>query len=207
MSKRRRSTAVSFTALTFAAGTTLAACGQPQQRAVPNAQAQERAAAASAAATGEAAAETGFASLQDCKDAAPVGVDCDAAWAEAQAAHAATAPAFQTQAECEAQWGDGQCQTTQRNGSSMFMPLLAGMLLGRALGGGFGGSRPMYRDRAGGYYGGGAGGRTYYGNGGFGGGRFQPGPNASRSAGISPSRTTTARGGFGSSASGRSVGG
>jgi uncharacterized protein YgiB involved in biofilm formation len=200
MSKRRRSTAVSFTALTFAAGTTLAACGQPQP--VPNARAPE-----SAAAVPQAQAETGFASLQECKDAAPAGVDCDAAWSQALAEHAATAPAFANQQECEAQWGEGQCQTTQRDGGSVFIPLMAGLLLGRMLSGGLG-PRPVYRDRAGGYHAGGAGGRSYLGSGGFGGGAFRPAPAAGRSSNaVAQPRATTARGGFGSTASGRSVGG
>lgn len=198
MSKRRRSTAVSFTALTFAAGTTLAACGQPQP--VPDVRAPEASPAVAAA-----QAETGFASLEECKAAAPQGVDCEAAWAQARSEHQATAPAFANQQECEAQWGDGQCETTQRNGTSVFIPLLAGFLIGNALSRGF--SRPVYRDRYGGYYGGGYGGRTYYGAGGFGGGAFRPGPGYSRPTTVAPSRTTTARGGFGRTASGRSIGG
>lgn len=196
---RRRSVAVSFSALTLAAGTTLSACGQPQSAPAPRAQ--------EAAAAAEAQAETGFASLEECRAAAQPGLDCDAAWTQAQAEHAATAPAFADQQQCEAEWGEGQCQTAQRNGGSVFIPLLAGFLIGRALtGGGMFGARPLYRDRNGGYYGGGYGGRTYYGSGGLQNGRFQP--SAGRTTPYaSAGRTTTARGGFGTSASGRSVGG
>ena len=62
--------------------------------------------------------------------------DCDAAFAQAQADHNATAPRYDALAVCEEQHGAGNCeQQAQPGGGFSFMPLLAGMLIGQMLGG------------------------------------------------------------------------
>ncbi|MEN2978756.1 DUF1190 domain-containing protein [Tistrella bauzanensis] len=86
--------------------------------------------------------------------------DCAAAEAEALAAHAETAPRFEDIAACEADFGEGGCQPVPAeqqqqqqqasSGGSMFMPALAGFMMGRMMGnmGGYQG-RPVYVDRGG----------------------------------------------------------
>lgn len=78
--------------------------------------------------------------------------DCQAAFAETQALHVETAPRFDSQEACEAQFGEGQCgseaeQVASGGSGSIFMPLLAGMLLGNLMGGMGRGAmaQPMYK--------------------------------------------------------------
>ncbi|MFY0620177.1 MAG: DUF1190 domain-containing protein [Pelagimonas sp.] len=101
-----------------------------------------------------------FPDLQSCTDAAERGgffsaADCDAAFAEAEALHVEAAPRYDSQAVCEEQHGVGACGTeaaaTQGGSGSIFMPLLAGYLMGNMLSGGRGtaASQPMYRTAGG----------------------------------------------------------
>lgn len=95
-----------------------------------------------------------FPDLQSCK--AAVGGEltaaaCDTAFAEAEALHVETAPRYDSQQVCEEQHGVGACGTeaeAEQGGSgSIFMPLLAGYLIGSLLGGrsGFAAAQPLYR--------------------------------------------------------------
>jgi uncharacterized protein YgiB involved in biofilm formation len=64
--------------------------------------------------------------------------DCRQALAEAQRNHLETAPKFATREECEREIGPEACQEVQvqagqGEGRSVFMPLLMGYMLGRAL--------------------------------------------------------------------------
>lgn len=65
--------------------------------------------------------------------------DCETAFATAQAAHLESAPRYEDEALCEEQHG-GECMAEVRPGGSVFMPILTGYLLGRALSGN---SRPL----------------------------------------------------------------
>jgi uncharacterized protein YgiB involved in biofilm formation len=65
--------------------------------------------------------------------------DCEAAFAAAQAAHEESAPRYEDEALCEEQHG-GECVAEQRPGGPVFMPVLTGYLLARALSGG---TRPL----------------------------------------------------------------
>lgn len=65
--------------------------------------------------------------------------DCETAFAAAQAAHLESAPRYEDEALCEEQHG-GECLVEARPGGSVFMPILTGYLLGRALSGN---SRPL----------------------------------------------------------------
>ncbi|MSP66747.1 MAG: DUF1190 domain-containing protein [Alphaproteobacteria bacterium] len=86
-----------------------------------------------------------FADLKECTaihgDAA-----CGEAKVEADKVYAAEAPRFTRKQECEAEFGAGSCETRAAadGGSSMFMPLLMGYMIGNALGGNrF--NQPVYR--------------------------------------------------------------
>ncbi len=96
-----------------------------------------------------------FPDLQSCLDA--IGADslfsaedCRTGFTEAQALNAETAPRYDSLAVCEEQYGAGNCGTeaeaTPGGSGSIFMPLLAGYLIGNMLGGGRGiGAQPLYR--------------------------------------------------------------
>jgi uncharacterized protein YgiB involved in biofilm formation len=60
--------------------------------------------------------------------------DCETAFAAAEAAHLEGAPRYEDEALCEEQHG-GECVAETRPGGPVFMPILAGYLLGRALSG------------------------------------------------------------------------
>ena len=65
--------------------------------------------------------------------------DCETAFAAAQSAHLESAPRYEDEALCEEQH-EGECVAEMRPGGSVFMPILTGYLLGRALSGS---SRPL----------------------------------------------------------------
>ena len=98
-----------------------------------------------------------FPDLQSCTDAATRGGmfsvdDCRASFAEAEALHVEAAPRYDSVAVCEEQHGVGACGTEtaanpQGGSGSIFMPLLAGYLIGNMLGGrsGMAGAQPLYK--------------------------------------------------------------
>lgn len=63
--------------------------------------------------------------------------ECQAAFAEAQALHPQVAPRYANKAECEADFGAGQCETApqqqQQQSGSFFMPMMMGFLAGQML--------------------------------------------------------------------------
>ncbi|HLT79294.1 MAG TPA: DUF1190 domain-containing protein [Ferrovibrio sp.] len=97
---------------------------------------------------------------------------CRMALADARAAHVQSAPRFASRQECEDRFGADNCGTPnqilagndafsaaqpagdpaqpapqqQAEGGSVFMPLLMGYMMGRALGGPGLGAQPLYRD-------------------------------------------------------------
>lgn len=125
---------------------------------------------------------------------------CEAAEAAARAEHLASAPKFASKEQCEAA-GFSACEaapaaantqaSTQQSGG-YFMPLMMGYMMGRMMGGGMAPnmappSRPVYADRSGYLY---AGGANV--------GRMAPGTTSLPRTGM-PTRTV-ARGGFGGTA-------
>lgn len=67
--------------------------------------------------------------------------DCRRDFESARATHVETAPRYTSQADCEAEFGDGRCeagpagqQTEAGQGGSFFMPVMMGYMLGNALG-------------------------------------------------------------------------
>ncbi|MFC3628710.1 DUF1190 domain-containing protein [Paracoccus angustae] len=82
--------------------------------------------------------------------------ECRQSFAEAEQLHVESAPRYDSLQVCEEQHGVGNCgsEASQTNGGSggIFMPLLAGYLIGSMLGGGgLSRSQPMYRTPQGGY--------------------------------------------------------
>ena len=60
--------------------------------------------------------------------------DCETAFADAQAAHLESAPRYEDEALCKEQHG-GECMVEVGPSGPVFMPILTGYLLGRALSG------------------------------------------------------------------------
>ncbi|SNR34850.1 DUF1190 domain-containing protein [Paracoccus sediminis] len=82
--------------------------------------------------------------------------ECRQSFAEAEQLHVESAPRYDSLQVCEEQHGVGNCGSeAQQTGGGMggiFMPLLAGYLIGSMLGGGgLSRSQPMYRTPSGGY--------------------------------------------------------
>ncbi|MEQ9387306.1 DUF1190 domain-containing protein [Marinovum algicola] len=97
-----------------------------------------------------------FPDLQSCRDAAGLNSaftaqQCETAFAEAEALHVEAAPRYDSLAVCEEQHGEGACGSeaaaAQGGSGSIFMPLLAGYLIGNMLGGrsGMAASQPLYK--------------------------------------------------------------
>ncbi|MBK17499.1 MAG: hypothetical protein CMM52_01490 [Rhodospirillaceae bacterium] len=94
-----------------------------------------------------------YESLQQClADVNMVRSDCEKNYAAAKQQHASVAPKFATQRECEEEFGAARCEKapqTTSTGSSMFMPLMMGYMMGSVIGGrGYGNGQPLYRTRA-----------------------------------------------------------
>ncbi|HTY93036.1 MAG TPA: DUF1190 domain-containing protein [Steroidobacteraceae bacterium] len=104
-------------------------------------------------------ASVAYHDLAQCIADGKVGADiCEKAYADAVQAQYRDGPRFDSQGECEAQYGYDQCHHVQTASGGWFMPALAGFMIGRALGdhhyynygygygGGFG--QPLYHWRA-----------------------------------------------------------
>ena len=90
-----------------------------------------------------------YGSLKDCVAAGELPkVQCERAFGEAQKQHAEVAPKYKNKTDCEADMGAGKCETSPyrtSQGGSVWMPLMAGYMMGRMLGGGGVRSQPLYR--------------------------------------------------------------
>ncbi|MDP3340330.1 DUF1190 domain-containing protein [Frigidibacter sp.] len=165
----------------------------------------------------EAVEAEAFPDLGACKAVAEQGgstfssLDCDIAFQEAQTLHAEAAPRYESQEVCEELHGVGNCgseqQATGTGGGSIFMPLIAGYLIGSMLGGGRQGmaaSQPLYRTQDGRFTNA-AGTAAYSSNTGRGNIAANQFTRPAATAGQPPMTraTAAARGGFGSSGSTR----
>lgn len=103
-----------------------------------------------------------FPDVQSCVDQASGGgvftaEDCKTSFAQAETLHVESAPRYDSLAVCEEQHGEGACGTeataTQGGSGSIFMPLLAGYLIGNMLGGraGVSAAQPLYKTSDGRY--------------------------------------------------------
>ncbi|MFC4255246.1 DUF1190 domain-containing protein [Altererythrobacter xixiisoli] len=113
-----------------------------------------------------------FTTLAECTAAGFDEQLCKGARSTAEQEHAAAAPQFASQAECEAEWGQHKCETAPQTetaqqatsgGTGFFVPFMAGFVLSRMMqqsfnrdgrvpsyaAGGANGGGPVYRDRAG----------------------------------------------------------
>jgi len=97
-----------------------------------------------------------FPDLQTCLDQAPSGdvftaEDCRASFAQAETLHVESAPRYDSIAVCEEQHGEGACgseaEATQGGSGSIFMPLLAGYLIGNMMSNraGMAAAQPLYK--------------------------------------------------------------
>ena len=99
---------------------------------------------------------TVFPSVEECQAVADLpendftAQDCADGFAEAQAIHEESAPRYADQALCEEQHG-GECAAEERagGGGSIFLPLLAGYMIGNMMGGRGMAAKPLYRTAAG----------------------------------------------------------
>ncbi len=101
-----------------------------------------------------------FENIEQCvADGQMTQTECQQMYQQAKAQHQDVAPKFDSKADCEAEFGVGQCepqggasgetssQTTVVHHHSSFMPIMAGIMIGNAL------SQPLYRPYSGGSYG------------------------------------------------------
>ncbi len=97
-----------------------------------------------------------FPDLQSCTEEASRGgvfsaQDCEASFAQAETLHVESAPRYDSLEVCEEQHGAGACgseaSATQGGSGGIFMPLLAGYLIGNMLGGraGMSAGQPLYK--------------------------------------------------------------
>jgi uncharacterized protein YgiB involved in biofilm formation len=91
-----------------------------------------------------------YESVEQCKRD-PIGDpdQCESNFKEAKAQHAAVAPKYTTKEDCIADFGPDKCEKApyqSSTGGSIFMPLMAGYMMGSLLGGRRTmGSQPLYR--------------------------------------------------------------
>ena len=80
-----------------------------------------------------------FKSLDQCKnDPMMRSGECEKSFKEASNQHAAVAPKYTSQADCQADFGDGKCEPAPyrtSSGGSIFMPMMMGYMMGSMLGG------------------------------------------------------------------------
>ncbi len=103
-----------------------------------------------------------YQNADDCSSANPgKSEQCTTAFNNAKQEAEKTAPKYATREDCVAEFGEGQCQQapaqagvgtsnaeSQQSGS-FWMPLMAGYMMGRMMGGGFGGQQqPLFTSRA-----------------------------------------------------------
>jgi uncharacterized protein YgiB involved in biofilm formation len=156
-----------------------------------------------------------YQNADDCSSANPgKSAECTTTYNNALKEAERTAPKYASREDCVAEFGEGQCQQApsqagtapenqaqvQQSGGSMWMPLMAGYMMGRMMGGGAGfAQQPLFSSRnpaspAYGQYTD-AGGKSY--------GAAQPGRSATVSkTAMAPKPATTStvtRGGFGES--------
>lgn len=96
--------------------------------------------------------------LQDATSSGPfTAQDCETAFAEAQTLHVEAAPRYESLQVCEEQHGEGACgseeKAVQGGSGGIFMPLLAGYLIGNMMSNraGMTGAQPLYKTSDGRY--------------------------------------------------------
>ena len=147
-----------------------------------------------------------FESVKQCSSLGFSEQECVANFQQAQQTHIAAAPKYVSRSDCEADFGAEKCEVAPQrttSGGSVFMPMMAGYMMGSMLSGG-GRGQPLYRSKSD------AGNFRTADNKSVGSkvGRAQVGQSATRTP--AAKTRTTSRGGFGKNAAGpmrRSFGG
>ena len=88
-----------------------------------------------------------FESVKQCTGLGFTEQECVANYQQAQQTHIAASPKYTNRADCEADFGAEKCEIAPQktaSGGSVFMPLMAGYLMGSMLSGG-GRGQPLYR--------------------------------------------------------------
>jgi uncharacterized protein YgiB involved in biofilm formation len=87
-----------------------------------------------------------YASAEECKVEGKIAAsECDSQWATATEKQLIAAPKFESEQDCETAHGAGKCRTATMNGTSVFLPAMVGYLIGRQLsGGGATATQPLY---------------------------------------------------------------
>lgn len=91
-----------------------------------------------------------FESVQQCTGLGFSAQECESNYREAQRNHVNVAPKYTAKADCEADFGSAQCETAPQrtsSGGSVFMPLMAGYMMGSMLSGGRSAGQPLYKSR------------------------------------------------------------
>lgn len=99
-----------------------------------------------------------FQNADECKQTNPaLGDQCTIAYNQAQEEAIKTAPKYATKEDCVAEFGESQCTPVQpaqagmsaepQQSGSMWMPLMAGYMMGRMMSGGYGQS-PLFTSKA-----------------------------------------------------------
>lgn len=91
-----------------------------------------------------------FESLQQCIDEPSLSREqCEQSYGEASSRHVAVAPKYNSEADCQADFGAGKCEQAPyrtTSGGSIFMPLMMGYMMGSFIGGRSSViSQPLYR--------------------------------------------------------------
>ncbi len=106
-----------------------------------------------------------FETIGQCVTAGNTAAQCETALTAAQEQHRQVAPRYATRQDCEAEFGASQCtpapanaapaadgsaptQQAQAGFGGGFMPLMAGYMMGRMMGGGGAMAQPLYRPAA-----------------------------------------------------------
>jgi uncharacterized protein YgiB involved in biofilm formation len=92
-----------------------------------------------------------FDNLQQCIDDRSIPTNqCEQSFKEARNQHASVAPKYTSEQDCQADFGNGKCEQApyrSSTGGSIFMPMMAGYMMGSMLGGRRSSifSQPLYR--------------------------------------------------------------
>jgi uncharacterized protein YgiB involved in biofilm formation len=135
--------------------------------------------------------------------------DCDAAFVQAQTLHDETAPRYESQELCEQEHGPAACQSASGgsgSGGGIFMPMFMGYMIGQALGGGRPIAQPVMGRSGGGFVTPGGTGFGRMGTGAVPASTFDKAPTTKGQPAMSKAQVRD-RGGFGNTATRRSVGG
>lgn len=154
-----------------------------------------------------------FPDIASCKAAAKADgwfspTDCDTAFAEAAALHDEAAPRYESRELCEAEHGPEACQSAQSGsgGGGIFMPLLMGYMIGQAMGGGRPIAQPVMARNGGGFVTPGGAGIGRMGSGAVPASTFDKAPVTKGQPAMTKANVRD-RGGFGTTATKRSLGG